>query len=116
MLDDPGKRHAANLAAAQRLLVLAAEVLHHLGLEDDALVRQDAGHVDAQHGLLHDEQARELDGVVDEDAEGRVAGGRAGGRGQGREEGADAGDDALRVRGRLGGEVRGGFAAEEGEG
>lgn len=75
VLDDAGEDDAANLPVGQVLLVLlSAHVLHGVRLEQHLLVRQDAGHVHPQSGLLHDEQAREFDGVFDEHAEGRVSG------------------------------------------
>lgn len=75
VLDDAGEDDAANLPVGQVLLVLlSAHVLHGVRLEQHLLVRQDAGHVHPQSGLLHYEQAREFDGVFDEHAEGRVSG------------------------------------------
>lgn len=77
VLDDAGEDDAANLPIGQVLLVLlSAHVLHGVRLEQHLLVRQDAGHVHPQSGLLHHEQAREFDGVFDEHAEGRVSGRR----------------------------------------
>lgn len=74
VLNHPRKRHATNLPLDQVVLVLAAQVLHGVAVEEHALVGQHGGHVDAQDGALDDEEAGQLDGVVDEDAEAGVAG------------------------------------------
>lgn len=95
ILDDAGERNAANLPLGQSLLVLAADVFHGLGLKQHALVGENPGHVDAEEGLLHDEEASELDRVVDEHTKSRVSG-LGGGGGCGRvKETVNAGQDAL---------------------
>lgn len=74
VLDDAGEGYTAYLPARKRLLVLASDIFHGFGLEGDAMVGQDAGHVDAEDGLLDGEETGELDGAVDENSEGRVTG------------------------------------------
>ena len=104
---------ATNLPLRQGVLVLAANVLHALALEEDALVGQNLGHVDTQDGLLDGEEAGELDGVVDEDAQRRVPVLGGGGGRDGVEEAVHPGHDALGEGCGLLGEALGRFAADE---
>lgn len=126
LLDDAGEGDAAYLPFAERLLVLATHVLHALRVEKDLLMRHQPGEVDLQDGLLHHQQPGQLDAVVDEHAEGGVAGFRGVGRagrlrrsrgGGGRDAVKDAvyaGDDGVGGVRRVGEALRC-FAAEYGE-
>lgn len=116
MLDNTRKRHAADIPRRQGILILPAHILHGVVLKGHALVRQDGGEEDAQDGLLHGEQAGQVDGAGHEGAEAGVAwlaGCRCGG---GVEDAVYAGDDAVCYGRGLVGEALGGLAADEGEG
>lgn len=97
-LDDAGAGDAADLARAQVLLILAADVLHLGRVKGDLLVREEVRHGDLEDGLLHRELPGQDHGAGDERAEGLVAGfacarARALGGGDGVEEPVDPRDE-----------------------
>lgn len=73
-LDDARERDAADLPVGEAVFVLAPNVLHRLGVEQDPLVGEDLGHVDFEDGLLYREQPGEVDGAADEGLEPLVSG------------------------------------------